>query len=75
MGALHILHRKQVSVPDTVAVTGFDDIVAAGQFIPPLTTVRQPLPAMVQHALAGVTGGSVPSEILVEGDLIVRESA
>ena len=41
LGAMRALQENGRSVPDAVAVTGFDDILAAGFANPPLTTVAQ----------------------------------
>ncbi len=41
IGAMRALHERGVTVPDQVAVTGFDDILAANFTSPPLTTVAQ----------------------------------
>ncbi len=71
MGALHALHdagRK-------MAVTGFDDIPAAAQFIPPITTVRQPIELLAKQAFGSVVGPNEPGEHLLKGRLIVRYSA
>src|SRR5450432_1429212 len=43
IGALHELQRRHISVPDQIAVVGFDDIEDAPSTVPTLTTVRQPL--------------------------------
>ena len=45
-GALHALRRLGRRVPHDVAVIGFDDLPAAQQADPRLTTVRQPVDAM-----------------------------
>lgn len=74
MGALHALHNSGIRVPEQVAVTGFDDIAAARQFIPPITTIRQPIGEMVRQAFDAVTGGADPQEILLPGELIIRQS-
>jgi DNA-binding LacI/PurR family transcriptional regulator len=71
MGALHALHdagRK-------MAVTGFDDIPAAEQFIPPITTMRQPIRELAQQAFDAVVAPNEPSENLLKGKLVVRHSA
>jgi len=41
LGALRALSRAGRRVPEDVAVVGFDDIAAAAQSDPPLTTIRQ----------------------------------
>ncbi len=41
LGVLRAFHEAGVSVPGDVSVVGFDDTAEAGDFWPPLTTVRQ----------------------------------
>jgi DNA-binding LacI/PurR family transcriptional regulator len=62
-------------------VVGFDDIVMADLATPPLTTIRQPLPAMADaafaHLRAGVErNGAVPNggSLLLRPELVVRSS-
>ena len=43
-------HQAGFSVPDDISVVGFDDIPWASYCWPPLTTVRQPVKAMVERA-------------------------
>jgi sigma-B regulation protein RsbU (phosphoserine phosphatase) len=43
IGALHALRQRGISVPDTVALTGFDDVDEARFSVPSLTTVYQPV--------------------------------
>ena len=50
LGALYALHQHGLSVPDDVAVVGFDDIPESAYFIPPLTTVRH------NHIQLGASG-------------------
>ena len=40
LGAYRALHQAGLSVPEDVSVVGFDDILEAAYFTPPLTTVR-----------------------------------
>jgi LacI family transcriptional regulator len=43
MGAMEAARTIGLTVPDDLAVTGWDDIPAARHLAPPLTTVRQPM--------------------------------
>ena len=74
MGALHALYDAKVAVPDAIAVTGFDDIPASEQFIPPITTIRQPIQRMVEEAFKAIINKSSPRKITLPADLIVRRS-
>ena len=74
MGALHALADAGVDVPGQVAVTGFDDIPFASQFIPPLTTVRQPLAKMVRQAFESIIEPLPPQTICFPGTFIPRET-
>lgn len=56
IAALDAAREIGVSVPDDLAVIGFDDIPMAAWASYGLTTVRQPLTRMVQDALALVEG-------------------
>ncbi|WP_114559818.1 LacI family DNA-binding transcriptional regulator [Desertihabitans aurantiacus] len=49
-GALDVLRRRGLRVPDDLSVTGFDDIRIAAQLSPGLTTVRFPLTEMGRKA-------------------------
>ena len=74
MQALHVFGR---TVPDRVAVVGYDDIEWASHASPPLTTVRQPIARagveLVDALLTIIDGGTaVPRTLPVE--LVVRAS-
>ena len=75
MGALHALNDAGIAVPDQIAVTGFDDIPAAAQFIPPLTTICQPIQEMVRLAFRATINAEDPGEITFPGKLIPRRTA
>ena len=70
MGALHTLGKNG----DNLAVTGFDDIDAAGQFIPGITTIRQPTATMALAAVEAVVQKKAPAKLFLKPELIVRES-
>jgi DNA-binding LacI/PurR family transcriptional regulator len=74
MQALHLCGR---SVPQQVAVVGYDDIEWASHSNPPLTTVRQPVAQagveLVDALLRTIDGERVPPRQLPV-ELVVRES-
>ena len=74
MGALHALHANGVSVPNQIAITGFDDIAAAEQFIPAITTIQQPIEQIVEEAFTAVIQSSAPQETHLSGKLIIRQT-
>lgn len=80
LGALDALrYRLGLAVPEQVAVVGFDDIRAGARPGYRLTTVRQPLAAMTDAALAQLTRlietpGTTPQQQSLPGELVLRES-
>lgn len=77
-GALRTLHRHGRSVPQDVAVVGFDDLPIAQLAHPTLTTVQQPIRALgheMARTLLAVIDGGTPSSLLLPTRLVVRESA
>jgi DNA-binding LacI/PurR family transcriptional regulator len=79
LGAIRAVRRQGLSVPADVSVVGFDDSTFMNCIEPPLTTVRQPIEAMGQAAVAllvsQVAGNTVPTdEMLFEPELVVRGS-
>ena len=78
LGAIHALARRQLRVPEDVAVTGFDDVPVARHLHPPLTTVRQPmqeLGAMAFDVLySKISTGKADNDVVLPVQLIVRES-
>jgi DNA-binding LacI/PurR family transcriptional regulator len=78
-GAMAVLDRVRLRIPEDVAFVGFDDIPAAASFRPPLTTVHQPLEAMgklaVEHLCDRIAGETdEPLQTTVGTELIVRVS-
>lgn len=78
IGAIRSLREGGLRVPEDVSVVGFDDVNSAAYQNPSLTTIRQPWEKMAQIAaqtlLDRLSGKHVPKEILVEPELVVRES-
>lgn len=80
LGALDAASQLGILVPESLAITGFDDINVATACRPTLTTVRQPVADIVETAvsiLLDLIGGkpSDDSEIQLPVHLIVRGSA
>ncbi len=80
IGAMQALRQAGRSVPDDVAIVGFDDIEAARYTDPPLTTVRHPIveqaAAMVKLLLSLLERGeTVTDPVILSTELVVRESA
>jgi DNA-binding LacI/PurR family transcriptional regulator len=81
IGAIGALREKGLRVPEDVSVVGFDDIQSAAFQNPALTTVRQPLRRMgmiaaetVLRRIARPGMDAVPPRVMVEPELVVRES-
>lgn len=77
LGALEALRSAGRSVPQDVAMVGYDDISLAAYCSPPLTTVRQDMAAagslLVDRLLARIEGQETPSVVLPV-ELVIRES-
>ncbi|WP_271753041.1 LacI family DNA-binding transcriptional regulator [Cohnella sp. JJ-181] len=77
IGALQAAREAGVAVPDELSVVGFDDIDEARVVHPPLTTVRQDMPALGRLAvelldrLIAEPGSPAPS-VIVPTTLVVR---
>lgn len=78
IGAMHALQKLGRTIPEEVAIVGFDDIPAASLSSPPLSTVRQDShragEALVQAAIEAVEADSATAQLLPV-QLIVRESS
>lgn len=68
------LREAGMVIPADVSVAGFDDVPLAADLHPPLTTVRLPLSDMGSSAMALALQGAESETILVEGELVVRDS-
>ena len=72
-------HELDLAVPGEVSVVGYDDVPMAAWPAYDLTTVRQPVGAMVDAAvdtlLARIEGDTAPRKIRVPAPLVVRGSA
>lgn len=79
IGALSVIQEAGLSVPDDIALIGFDDIDVAARANPALTTIRQPIQ---QKGSAGldllyrmVTGQvQEPRQVILPTQLVIRQS-
>jgi LacI family transcriptional regulator len=79
VGALSVVEEVGLSVPDDIAVIGFDDLEIAALVSPQLTTMRQDmtgLGAAAAEALLRMVEdpGVEPSHLLLDVELVLRES-
>ncbi|MCR2825062.1 LacI family DNA-binding transcriptional regulator [Microbacterium sp. zg.Y909] len=78
-GALTVLARAGIRVPDDVAIVGFDDSPVATTVTPALTTVRQPSyvqgERMASILLELLSGGRPQHVTMLDTELVVRDSA
>jgi len=79
IGALRVLHRENISVPDEISVVGFDDIELCDLFFPPLTTIRLPRHEVAETFVtalesAGHDPHAVGKQYSVKTSLVVRSS-
>jgi len=80
LGALDAARDLKLRVPSDVAVAGFDDIPMASWSPYQLTTIREPVDAMIDATLGLLTEPNAPaSQIpllqLFKGELVQRQSA
>jgi LacI family transcriptional regulator len=79
LGAIRAVNEQGLSVPDDIAIIGFDDLPAAVSANPPLTTVRQPLRALgtkvvnilIEHI---ENPDDNTKKIFLDAELIIRKS-
>jgi signal transduction histidine kinase/DNA-binding LacI/PurR family transcriptional regulator len=78
LGALEMLQRRGLKVPEEVRIVGFDDIAVARNAMPGLTTVRQPLYQLGYQAvmllLAQMQGLPIPQETHLPAEPVYRQS-
>ncbi|WP_067600820.1 LacI family DNA-binding transcriptional regulator [Nocardiopsis listeri] len=80
IGAIRTLRERGLSVPEDVALVGFDDSLMAQHSTPALTTVHQPTVQMGQEMARLLVDVAIPraadsERVTLETHLVVRESA
>lgn len=79
IGAIEVLGKNNINIPEEISVTGFDDIALSKVLRPRLTTVSQPCYAMGYEAtkmLINIIEGKGLKEnhIILQPKLIIRDS-
>ncbi len=78
VGAILALQQAGRSVPNDVAVVGFDDLPFSRFIQPPLTTVRVPIEQVgrqaVQQLVSYIHNHKYEQEILLPTELVIRQS-
>ena len=81
IGAIKALTDAELHTPDTMSVTGYDDIELASFISPSLTTVRQPIDRMASQAVEAlislITLPKLPLSdtiLRVQPELVIRNS-
>ncbi|MGN6761826.1 MAG: LacI family DNA-binding transcriptional regulator [Leifsonia sp.] len=78
LGLYHAANEAGRRIPADLSVVGFDDIPEAAHFWPPLTTVRQDFTELgrrsIESIVAEIEGGTEPTAVSLQPDLIVRAS-
>lgn len=85
LSVLREAHRRNINVPEQLAVVGFDNIPESAYFYPSLTTISQDLQLLGEQAVQNVVDMiqarqgkqpiSSPQSIFIQPTLIVRESS
>ncbi len=81
LGALQEMTARQIRVPESIAIVGYDDIDFAAAAAVPLTSVRQPrhqlgraaAQLLLEEALDA--GGHQHRQVIFEPDLVIRQSS
>jgi DNA-binding LacI/PurR family transcriptional regulator len=79
LGALQVLAEAGRTVPDDVALVGFDDSPLGAAARPAITSVRQPIIAMgralAERLLAVIEHGEPQPPVVMRTEIVLRESA
>lgn len=76
IGVMRAARDKGVSLPDELAIAGFDDIQLASLVAPRLTTVRQPTKELARKAVQTmIQGEALSRDYTIKGEVIKRKSS
>ena len=71
--ALEVAHAAGIAVPSQLSIIGFDDVELASQCLPTLTTLRQPVDDMAEHAIR-LLSSETPARVILRTVLVRRQS-
>lgn len=78
IAAMDVIRANRKTIPEDVAVVGYDDLSIAEHSNPPLTTIRQNIPLagklLAQNLIQFLASGMV-TNVTIPVELIVRQSA
>lgn len=79
LGCIKEINKRKISIPDEIALIGFDDSTWAEALIPPLTTVKQPGYELGVNAAELLikrlnNGETSRMNVVLNPELVVRES-
>ncbi|WP_298301034.1 LacI family DNA-binding transcriptional regulator [uncultured Erythrobacter sp.] len=77
IAAIANLRQAGIKVPEDVSVVGFDDIPSSAHVSPSITTVHQRIHRagmLMVERLMGILEGGAPEPVVIETELIVRQS-
>lgn len=79
IGAIYVCHQHNISIPDQLAIVGFDDLAIAQYFSPALTTVKMPLfemsDALAKLLLQQIYFKKHKVQTHFKPEMIIRQSA
>ncbi|SDD92015.1 transcriptional regulator, LacI family [Kordiimonas lacus] len=77
MATIRALRERGLSIPEDVAIVGYDDIALSSYYSPPLTTVRQDCQRggqeLVSRLLEIIQGGK-PAPLMLDTEIVERAS-
>jgi len=75
MGVIRALYECGKKIPEDYAVVGIDDIPSAANYVPAITSVRQPVETFVQKVMEFLSSPNSGGQAQIKGTLIARESS
>jgi LacI family transcriptional regulator len=78
IGIYSAINECGLRIPDDISVAGYDDILFASMFVPPLTTYLQPEAEMaraaIDHLICEIEGKVPPRAEKLKGRIVIRKS-